>query len=74
MNVGEETSGTIKACPICNHRDGWEELDGMGTSRCAYCGARFLPTFSGVMYVGEWKDYACKSMFSPPIKERSTTI
>jgi transcription elongation factor Elf1 len=67
INIGTEFKKLTK-CPLCKHQDGFEELDSMGTARCSYCGARFTPTISGVMYVGEWYNYTCKNLYNPPLK------
>ena len=56
----------LTRCPVCDRREGFEEIDGMGTSRCSYCGSRFLQTPFGVEYVGPWETYACKEMYSLP--------
>lgn len=74
ISIGTEWEGTITKCPICKHEDGFEILDSMGTARCAFCGSRYIPTMGGVMYVGEWKDYACKDMFMPPFQERRAKV
>lgn len=64
--IGTEWKRRITKCPICKKSKGYEELDSMGTSRCANCGSRFVPTMGGVMYVGDWDSYACNYMYAPP--------
>lgn len=58
----------LTRCPVCDKRAGFEEIDSMCTSRCAYCGSRFLQSPFGIEYVGSWETYACKDMYSLPLR------
>ena len=51
LKDGQEWKGTLKRCPSCNHK-GFVEVDSMGSAVCPECKSRFIPTISGVMYVG----------------------
>jgi hypothetical protein len=51
--VGTQWNGSIKDCPICGSKHCLYIIDSMESGKCGKCGARFTPTFSGVIYVGQ---------------------
>ena len=64
-HIEEDTRfDNLEKCPCCNSEQGFFSIDSMTTYACVHCGARFLASPFGLIYVGDWPSYACKDRWA----------